>query len=102
MVDVALRVDVDRIAGLITIGAQRSVKGLIFSFSTNVVLSDNCLDLVPNEGRIIAVKGMQRETAVTWRCTSKSATRYKQAMLTTLHISDLGAEAGAVSEGEIF
>lgn len=52
----------------IVISAARPVKGLIFSFSGDVTLSDNSLDLIPGDERTISVSGLEKDTKVTWRC----------------------------------
>jgi hypothetical protein len=64
--DVALSVEVKDDS--ITISAARPVKGLILSFSNDVNLSDNSLDLVPGDERTISVSGLKKDTHITWRC----------------------------------
>lgn len=58
----------DQAAGTITIDAARPVKGLILSFSTDVWLSDNALDLIPSDERVLTVKGLQKDSKLSWRC----------------------------------
>ncbi|GAA5879984.1 hypothetical protein JCM8547_004832 [Rhodosporidiobolus lusitaniae] len=65
--NVNLRISLDREAGKLTAIAQRPVKGLIFSFSDDVKLSDNALDLVPNEEQVVEVDGLKEETKLSWR-----------------------------------
>ncbi|GAA5888127.1 hypothetical protein JCM6882_000290 [Rhodosporidiobolus microsporus] len=64
---VALRVTLDRSAGTVTAVAARPVKGLILSFSTDVKLSDNGLDLIPGEEQVVEVEGLKKGTEVSWR-----------------------------------
>jgi beta-mannosidase len=65
---VALSVKVDAVAGTITINAARPVKGFVLSFDVDVTLSDNALDLIPGDERVITVKGLTHDTKVSWRC----------------------------------
>lgn len=64
----ALSVEIDEKKGIITVNAARPVKGFVLSFSTDVALSDNALDLIPGDERVISVEGLQKETKVSWRC----------------------------------
>ncbi|KAI5480231.1 glycoside hydrolase family 2 protein [Pseudohyphozyma bogoriensis] len=65
--DVALKVNVDLAAQSITISAARPVKGLILSFNEDVTLSDNCLDLIPGDVRVVKTEGLTEGTKVQWR-----------------------------------
>ena len=65
---VALSIKVDDKTNTITISAARPVKGLILAFSTDVWLSDNALDLIPGDERVLTVKGLQKESKLSWRC----------------------------------
>ncbi|KAL8277704.1 hypothetical protein RQP46_009826 [Phenoliferia psychrophenolica] len=63
-----LKLEVERVgAEQLKISAACPVKGLILHFSDDVKLSDNCLDLIPGDERIIEVGGLKKETVVTWQ-----------------------------------
>ncbi|BGP13956.1 hypothetical protein JCM10213v2_001894 [Rhodosporidiobolus nylandii] len=64
---VNLRVKLDRRSGTLIVSAERPVKGLVFSFSEDVKLSDNGLDLIPGEAQTVKVEGLKEETQVLWR-----------------------------------
>lgn len=68
---VELSVKLDEKAGTVTISAARPVKGLILSFSADVWLSDNALDLIPGDERVLTVAGLQKDTKLSWRCESR-------------------------------
>ncbi|GAA6026153.1 hypothetical protein JCM10207_003384 [Rhodosporidiobolus poonsookiae] len=65
--DVDLTVSLDRRSGELTALARRPVKSLVFSFSTDVKLSDNALNLIPSEKQVVKVEGLTEETEVSWR-----------------------------------
>lgn len=65
--DTALEVVVDITQGIIRVNTQRPVKGLIFSFDSDVTLDNNCLDLNPREERIIVVDGLEKVKLLSWR-----------------------------------
>ena len=69
--DVALSVELKDDS--MTISAARPVKGLILSFSNDVTLSDNSLDLVPGDERTISVSGLKKDTQITLLISSVSA-----------------------------
>ncbi|GAA5992030.1 hypothetical protein JCM11641_003145 [Rhodosporidiobolus odoratus] len=64
---VDLRICLDCKTGTLTASSQRPVKGLVFTFSTDVKVIDNALDLIPGEEQIVQIKGSKKETKVTWR-----------------------------------
>lgn len=85
--------------GEIRVRAETPVKGLIFTFSDDVWLEDNCLDLIPGEERVFKVKGLKEETKVQWRCEFSvvsllalvgKANAGTTALTNDLHLEDLG------------
>ncbi|GAA5950527.1 hypothetical protein JCM21900_001217 [Sporobolomyces salmonicolor] len=65
---VDLNVKVDFAHETITVAAARPVKGLVFTFSKDVKLADNALDLNPGDVQVVSVKGLSKQTDVSWRC----------------------------------
>ncbi|SCV66949.1 BQ2448_5595 [Microbotryum intermedium] len=64
---VNLDVKVDVAKGEIRVKAERPVKGWTLWFSDDVKLSDNALDLIPGDERIVKVAGLKETTKVSWR-----------------------------------
>lgn len=71
---VGLKVDVDVGKGQISVSAKRPIKGFVLSFSDDVILSDNALDLIPGDDRVVTVQGLKDSTKVHWRCESSTLT----------------------------
>ncbi|KAK4704685.1 beta-mannosidase, partial [Phenoliferia sp. Uapishka_3] len=71
----ATHLRIDRASdGQLKICASRPVKGLIFfTSSDNVKLSDNCLDLIPEDERFIEVQGLGSIDEIKWRCEQRSS-----------------------------
>ncbi|CEQ39941.1 SPOSA6832_01502 [Sporobolomyces salmonicolor] len=65
---VDLNVKVDFAHETLTVAAARPVKGLVFTFSKDVKLADNALDLNPGDVQAVSVKRLTKQTDVSWRC----------------------------------